>query len=437
MLGYRKDMAQKKGSEAPKDDHTTPMGPVSAVNSAERISLALSMLVDGDVDTERDVYEHVARSAAIAFGYKYAMVGGLQPDGMVSVKAFWADGDFQEIPDYALKKTPCYDVYFSGDVCEFHDVAESFPEDQDLLDMNACVYRGRVIRGADGEVFGHISVISDVPDPPDAELDNHVLSSLARWCEREMVKLRMVGDVQRALERAEAASRVKTELLANVSHELRTPLNAIIGFSEAMRSGFVKTDETRLKEYSGYILNSGYHLLALVDDLLAIGSDEDRPPQANIEFIDPGTVLRGCTRMVEQAAQENDVTLQVHVPEAPLMMLGDHRMVRQVMLNLLTNAIKYTQSGGHVRAAIIDRSADGLIAISIEDNGIGIPEHKLEEIFEPFSRSENARRLAVEGLGLGLAISKQLMSIMGGDLTISSEEGKGTVTVMTLPMARD
>lgn len=437
MLGDQK-AAIEKNRPAPVDT----VSPEKAIGekpgrSADRIRLALSLLVDCEIRNEQDIYQHVARSAAIAFGYRYAMVGLLQPDGMVKVPAFWNRDDFGDMPNYELKGTPCYNVYFTGDVCEFHNVCERFPDDDDLKEIGGSVYRGRLMRTGEGQVYGHIAVIADKPDNPDDKLDNSVLLSLAKWCEREMEKLRMVEHVQQALERAEAASRVKTELLANVSHELRTPLNAIIGFSEAMRSGFVKTDEARLKEYSGYILNSGYHLLALIDDLLAIGSDEEQPQQANIEFIDPGTVLRGCIRMVEQAAAENNVQLDVNIPETPRMMLGDHRMVRQVMLNLLTNAIKYTEPGGRVAAAVREIMAEDRIEIAIEDTGIGIPEHKLEEIFEPFSRSDNARRLAVEGLGLGLAISKQLMAVMGGELTIQSQEGKGTLTVMSLPVARD
>jgi len=234
--------------------------------------------------------------------------------------------------------------------------------------------------------------------------------------------------------RAEAANHAKSEFLANMSHELRTPLNAINGFSEIMASEmFGPLGHPRYKEYSGDILSSGQHLLSLINDILDMSKIEAGKMQMRFEPVSIDEVVDDTLRLVRQRADKAGLKMRTHLPTLPEVE-ADFRALKQILLNLLTNAVKFTPQGGTVTvsAAVTDDN----IHLSVTDTGIGIPEKALTRLAKPFEQVENQFSKSKEGTGLGLALTKSLIEMHNGRLEIDSEVGKGTTVHVILPITQ-
>ncbi len=231
--------------------------------------------------------------------------------------------------------------------------------------------------------------------------------------------------------RAEEANQSKSEFLANMSHELRTPLNAINGFSDIMQKEmFGPLGDTRYKEYVNDILFSGQHLLSLINDILDMSKIEAGKMTLNVEPMLLNDMIKQVIRIVRGRADDNRLKLvfqETDVPEIE----ADPRAVKQVLLNLATNAIKFTPEGGVVRIAVEPKSA-GLI-IRVSDTGIGISEEDIQRLAQPFEQIDSQHSRKHEGTGLGLALSKSLVELHGGNFTIESQVGQGTTVIFTLP----
>ncbi len=236
-----------------------------------------------------------------------------------------------------------------------------------------------------------------------------------------------------AKEEAEAASRAKSEFLANMSHELRTPLHAIIGFSELIRDHpFVQRD-LRCVDYAKDIHASGRHLLDLINDVLDMSKIEMGQYRLREETIALGEVVRLCGAMLAVKAMEGQVSIQT-ADLAGIVLYADRLALKQIMLNLLTNAIKFTLPGGIVR---IDASLlEGEFHLTISDTGIGVSEVALPRLSEPFYQADASRSRVHGGTGLGLAICRGLVRLHGGRLGIQSQRGQGTTVTVLLPLAR-
>lgn len=231
--------------------------------------------------------------------------------------------------------------------------------------------------------------------------------------------------------RAEEANQSKSEFLANMSHELRTPLNAINGFSDIMKKElFGPLGDPRYAEYVNDILFSGQHLLSLINDILDMSKIEAGKMTLNIEAMQMNDMISQVIRIVRGRAEENRLRLvydDAIVPEIE----ADPRAVKQILLNLATNAIKFTPEGGVVTLAVEPKSA-GLI-IRVSDTGIGISEEDIERLAQPFEQIDSQHSRQHEGTGLGLALSKSLVELHGGNFTIESVVGQGTTVIFTLP----
>ncbi|MBX3504944.1 MAG: PAS domain-containing protein [Parvibaculum sp.] len=233
--------------------------------------------------------------------------------------------------------------------------------------------------------------------------------------------------------RAEAANRSKSEFLANMSHELRTPLNAIIGFSEIMGSGlFGELGSPKYKEYSADIHASGTHLLELINDILDMSKIEAGRMTLETQVLDVQEVAEESLRLVSGRAEMASVSVENLLPSLPAVN-ADKRAVKQVLLNLLSNAVKFTPAGGSIYLKGVAK--DGLVTIAVEDTGIGIPASALPKIGRPFEQVESQHSKKHKGTGLGLALSRSLVELHGGTLTIESTEGVGTTVSFTLPIA--
>jgi PAS domain S-box-containing protein len=241
-----------------------------------------------------------------------------------------------------------------------------------------------------------------------------------------------IADARR-IARAEAANTAKTEFLAAMSHELRTPLNAIGGYTELLTLGLAGPIKPKQKEYLERIRKSQQHLLGIITDLLNFSRIEAGNVSYDITPIMLGNVIESVRPMMEAPAVAKGVELRTGVSSLDCVALGDRAKLDQILLNLLTNAIRHTTAGGSVtiKCTVSPKTA----SIAVTDTGAGIPKDKLEAIFEPFVQLGRSLSSAHEGMGLGLSISRDLARAMSGDLTVSSKVGAGSTFTLTLPRA--
>jgi len=232
---------------------------------------------------------------------------------------------------------------------------------------------------------------------------------------------------------AQAASRAKSAFLAHMSHELRSPLNAILGFAEVIRSlHFGQEQIEKYAEYSGYIHQAGTHLLALIDDILDIAKVEAGKMDLQPSSFDLTELLDECARMMRPMVDGRGLALRVNGSAAGLSLTADRRRTKQMIINLLSNAIKFTHAGGRVELAA-QRMADGAIAITVADTGIGMSDDQIAVALEPFGRVESASIKDSTGTGLGLPIVKNLIEAHGGRLQLRSQLKRGTIARLVFP----
>jgi signal transduction histidine kinase len=241
----------------------------------------------------------------------------------------------------------------------------------------------------------------------------------------------MNDELDRLYKELEAASLHKSQFLANMSHELRTPLNAIIGFSQVLREGMFGEINAKQQEYLDDILTSGNHLLALINDVLDLSKVEAGQVELQIAPFSLRETLERSVVMVRERAIENGVGVEFVPTDGLDIVSGDERRIRQVIVNLLSNAVKFTPAGGTVDMQATQ--ANGEVRVSVADTGPGIAREDHDRIFEEFQQTEAGVQQR-EGTGLGLALSKRLVELHGGQIWVDSEPGKGSTFSFTLPV---
>lgn len=233
---------------------------------------------------------------------------------------------------------------------------------------------------------------------------------------------------------AQAENRDKSQFLANVSHELRTPLNAIIGFSEFIkmeRSGPIANE--KYAEYIRDIHGSGVHLLSLINDILDYSKAEADKLELDISEVDATKLVKNSMRLVIPRAENAQVQLVEEIPREHIVLETDAKKFKQVILNLLSNSVKFTPSGGSVTVSMWYNVVDGSVAVEVKDTGIGIAPKDISRAMAPFGQVDNSLARKYEGTGLGLPLTRKFVEIMGGTFNIASEVGKGTTVTVTLP----
>lgn len=240
---------------------------------------------------------------------------------------------------------------------------------------------------------------------------------------------------------AEVANKAKSRFLANISHELRTPLNAIIGFSDMMQQKvFGPLGDSHYEDYARLINDSGEHLLELINDLLDMSKIEAGKYKLKCEsFLFP-VIIENCLRIIHLQAKQAGVHFAVDIPPKLPKIIADPRACRQILLNLLSNALKFTPAGGTITVGC--RFEAGMIVLEVRDNGVGIPPVTLERLGNPFEQGEVTGDLgttdrAKAGTGLGLSLVRSLAQLHGGEIDIASEVGTGTVVLVFLPLVAD
>ncbi|HKW55493.1 MAG TPA: ATP-binding protein [Stellaceae bacterium] len=244
-----------------------------------------------------------------------------------------------------------------------------------------------------------------------------------------------VGELERARVAAEASSRVKSQFLANMSHELRTPLNAIIGFSEMIRDAIMGPVATRYREYAHDIHNCGRLLLGVISDVLDLSKVEVGRLELHDEQVDLAKVIGDCHRLISERVKAGRLELAIDLPSDLPMLLGDELRLKQIVLNLLSNSVKFTPAGGRVTfSAAVAR--DGSLALAVSDTGIGMKAEEIPIALEPFRQIDSVHTRRYEGTGLGLPLARTLAELHGGTLLIESVPDRGTTVTVTLPPER-
>jgi signal transduction histidine kinase len=242
--------------------------------------------------------------------------------------------------------------------------------------------------------------------------------------------VRLFKELEAANRELAAASQHKSEFLANMSHELRTPLNAVIGFSEVLSERMFGDLNAKQEEYLKDIHASGQHLLSLINDILDLSKIEAGRMELELADFDLPTAIDNALTLVRERAGRRGITLGCEIDERVGMIQGDERKVKQVLLNILSNALKFTPGGRiDVRAAL----KEGTVEISVTDTGVGIAPEDQEAIFEEF-RQVGTSDKKVEGTGLGLALSRKFVELHGGRIWVKSQLGQGSTFTFTIPV---
>lgn len=403
----------------------------------KRTEDALNFLVHcGSEASGEGFFRELARYLATSLDMDFVCIDRLEGDGLnAQTVAVYFDGHFEDDVRYALADTPCGELVEHG-VCFHPDgVRARFPKDQVLQDMLAESYAGTILWGHQGAPIGLIAVISRKP-----LTNRHEVEALLRLvgvrAAAELERLDAEAQLVRSKEAAEAANRAKSDFLANMSHEIRTPLNGVLGMLQLILSARLGGE---LGDYAAKAFEASSRLLSLLNDTLDLSRIEAGAVSLEPTPFRPAELLRSVEQMFELACRKKGIELSLGVgASVPALLVGDETRIRQILNNIVGNAVKFTGSGG-VRLDAWSPGADALgrvwLHTTIADTGIGIPEDKLGQVFERFTQVEGAYTRQYEGAGLGLTIIKRIVALMGGSLCVESEVGRGTAMHLALPLA--
>jgi signal transduction histidine kinase len=243
---------------------------------------------------------------------------------------------------------------------------------------------------------------------------------------------RMNDELRRLYEELETVSRHKSEFVANMSHELRTPLNAVIGFSELLQQQSVGTLNERQRGYVDDVLDAGRHLLSLINDILDLAKVEAGRMELDLSEVSLLGVLESGLTMHDERAARAGVDLRLNIDRGGITVRADERKLRQVVFNLLSNAITFTPAGGSV--GVSAHVEDGVVEVAVSDTGVGIAAEDRELIFEEFRQGRDGSATVREGTGLGLPLSRRFVELHGGRLWVESARGAGSTFRFTLPL---
>ncbi|MDF1502240.1 PAS domain-containing protein [Roseisolibacter sp. H3M3-2] len=394
-------------------------------------------LADGLAVYYQDVTARKKAEAALAESERQlrAMVDAIptiawtaRPDGAVD----WFNARWYEYTGMAADRAAGWGWQEAHDPRALPDVVREW---QAAMAAGAPVETTFPLRGADGAYRRFLTRVIPVRD---AE------GRVTRWfgtCTDVESERRAVEAADAAREAAEAANRAKSEFLGTMSHELRTPLNAIQGYTELLALGVrgplteaQRTDLDRVRR-------ANRHLMGLITDILNFARLEAGQVELHVADVEVGPMVADLESLVAPQLAAKGLTFDhdacaPDTPGSPHVVRADPEKLRQVLLNLLTNAIKFTEPGGHVALLCTTDAAAGVVRLRVSDTGRGIPAAQVERIFEPFVQIDRHRTHASQqGVGLGLAISRDLARAMGGDLTVESEEGRGSAFTVTLRLA--
>ncbi len=436
-------------------------------------SEALQTIVTGTVGkTGQAFYQTCTKLLAEIFNVQYAFLTRLIDDSYTKSQmlSLWTGSEFLEPYEMGLAGTPCLATYQNNWGIFPRDLQAQFPEATALASLEGESYISVTIEDFNGQIIGNLGVIDTKPLPSDTSLLKFILQLFANRVAAEMKRqvdedeLRQTNQ-QLNLTNQELirATRLKDEFLANMSHELRTPLNAILGFSQSLQEEIQGALNPRQHKAIATIERSGEHLLALINDILEVSKIEAGKLELDISSVNVASLCSSSLAFVKQQALTKQIQLTTNIAPNLGKTQADERRLRQVLINLLTNAVKFTPPGGRVALDVrLEHSTAELLPVlpsseanstpkdaaqveeissepaawlifAITDTGIGIAAADLTKLFQPFVQIDSSLNRQYEGTGLGLTLVKQIVELHDGTVSVDSTIGQGSCFSVRLP----
>ncbi|MBS4031810.1 MAG: PAS domain-containing protein [Clostridiales bacterium] len=370
----------------------------------------------------------------------YADYVGMQPGEIIGL----TDADIYPSWEAERDRADDQEVFTSGNVLTVHEQMVTGANGQQICAMTIKV----PVKNADGTIKGLVGVSRDVTQIKEAEQrmfqQNEELQQQAEELQAQTEELQaQQGELQSVLARLEEANEAKSRFFAQMSHELRTPLNSIIGFSEVLLDLLAGPLTEKQTEYIHSVNASGHHLLELINDILDFSKAEAGKMEVEYSQTNPVEIVEQAVSMVSESAARSDIDISVQIEkEVPHQIYADAIKVKQVLINLLINAVKFSRPKGAITVSLDRRNDSGgnrpsggeYLQFAVIDTGIGISPANQEKLFKAFSQIESVYTKKIEGTGLGLALSKHLVELHEGRIWAKSEELKGSSFFFTLPL---
>ncbi|MBL4809496.1 MAG: PAS domain S-box protein [Phycisphaerales bacterium] len=407
------------------------------IDSSKRLELAIrSALELSAKDSEKETLEDLSRALGSATRASMVCITRLfEKDGQqwARLVAGTNNGEPIETFEYKLAETPCERTLQLG-YCHFPDhIALEFPDNKTSHQQNMRGYIGTSLSNNKGEVIGLMAIMDPEPlNPP-----FNPRTALNLFGARALVELEhsdIEDELRKAAVLAEELSQSKSDFLANMSHEIRTPMTAILGFADILEEdGDTKLTPDRRLEAIKTIQNNGHHLLTIINDILDISKIEAGKIELELLKTEPLQILQQVASLMKERAQgkglELNIQLDTHIP---CFITTDPTRLRQILLNLIGNAIKFTDTGAITVHCSLTDDQPPLISFEIEDTGIGMTPEQYSNIFEAFTQADSSTSRKYGGTGLGLNISASLARMLGGTIRVNSQVGKGSQFLVTI-----
>ena len=412
-------------------------------NEEARIA-ALKSYAIMDTDPEQ-YFDQLTWLAAKIFGVPIAVVSLVDSNRQWFKSCFGLDATETD-RDLAF----CSHAILGDEVFEISDASkdERFADNPLVTGPpNIRFYAGKPLIDSNGYALGTLCLIGTAPGKL-SSIEKEILSVLTETVMTRMEYRRSLAEVsiktlelelavkseQQARKTAEIASKAKSHFLTAVSHELRTPLNAIIGFGELLAEDVDQNTLAESKKDIHNIINSGHHLLGMIDEVLDLSAIEKGSIKLDVTKFSIAELVDELTEVISPLIKKNKNVLQIAMSQKLGDMIGDRQKLHQVLFKLLSNAAKYTHDG-IISLDVRHNSKNELFEFTVKDLGIGMDKKVIDQLFEPFSQAGNSNPQGIASLGIGLTISRHYIELMGGKIEVESQTGTGSIFYVSLPMA--